>query len=389
MSLSIYFSSSPTALESKENAKAGTLAMAIDCFDGKYFPDLSEADLAIFGVFESRNSLNPSEFNNGSEVVRKHLYNLYPNNYKVKIADFGNILSGETVEDTYFAVSQVVEECAKNNVLPIIVGGSQDLTFANYKAYEKLEQVVNVAAIDSKFDLSDSDEAISDENYLTNIILHKPNFLFNYCNLGHQSYLVNTETENLMKDMYFDVLRLGELQSNITLAEPALRFADMLSVDMGAIRFSENKAVANPSPNGFYGEEICQLMRYAGVSDKMSSIGLYGYRPDLDERESSAKLISQMLWCFIDGYYHRKNEQSFQDKSKYQKFIVPIKEAEYTLSFYKSEQTDRWWIEVPFPSSRNSKYERHQWVPCSYEHYQIACKDEMPDIWWRTYQKLG
>ncbi|MFN8133913.1 MAG: hypothetical protein U0Z17_01300 [Bacteroidales bacterium] len=30
---------------------------------------------------------------------------------------------------------------------------------------------------------------------------------------------------------------------------------------------------ANAIPNGFYGEEACQLMRYAGMSDKISSIG--------------------------------------------------------------------------------------------------------------------
>lgn len=389
MSLSIYFSPSKSAQESKSKAAEGALGTFLNCFDGKYFPDFSDINIAIFGVFESRNSVNSSEINDGSEVVRKHLYSLYPNSYSPKIGDFGNILPGETVEDTYFAVSQVVEECVKNNVVPIILGGSQDLTYANYKAYERLEQVVNLAAIDPRFDLGEAGESISDENYLTDIILHKPNFLFNFCNLGHQSYLVNSEKEDLMSDMYFDLSRLGELQKNISLAEPMLRFADMLSVDLSAIRFSENKAVSSPNPNGFYGEEMCQLMRYAGVSDKMSSVGVYGYRPDLDDREITAKLISQMLWCFIDGYYNRKKEQSFQDKSKYQKFIVPIKDAEYTLSFYKSEQTDRWWLEVPFPSSRNSKYERHQWVPCSYEHYQIACKDEMPDIWWKTYQKLG
>ncbi len=389
MSLSIYFQPSSTAQELQKEARKNTLAEKLLLNDGKYFPELKGVDLAVFGVFESRNSIHPCEINNGSEMVRKHLYTLFPNGYDVKIADFGNILPGERVEDTYFAVSQVVEECVKNNVLPIIIGGSQDLTYANYQAYEKLEQIVNLVAIDSKFDIGEPEESMTDENYLTNIILHKPNYLFNYCNLGHQSYLVNDETEFLMKNMYFDVFRLGELQGNVSLAEPTLRFADVLSVDMEAIRFSEFKASSNPNPNGFYGEEICQLMRYAGLSDKLSSLGLYNYNPMFDEREISAKLIGQMIWCFIDGYYNRKKEFPFKEKSGYQKFTVPIKDAEYKLVFYKSEQTDRWWLEVPFPSKRNSKYERHQWVPCSYEHYLIASRDEMPDIWWKTYQKLG
>lgn len=388
MSLSIYFTPSEAASESKEAAVKNTLADSLNYFDGKYFPELSEIDLAIFGVFESRNSKNPSEINNGSEVIRKHLYSLYPKGYSAKIGDFGNILPGETIEDTYFAVSKIVEECVKNNVLPIIIGGTQDLTYANYQAYEKLEQVVNLVSVDPKFDMGDFEKPLSDENYLSKIVLHQPNYLFNFCNIGHQSYLVDDEVETLMGDMYFDLARLGQIQGNISLAEPMLRFADILSVDLSSIRYSEYFSSPNVLPNGFYGEEICQLMRYAGVSDKLSSLGIYNYYPELDEREASAQLVAQMLWCFVDGYYNRKKEHPSKDKSKYQKFIVPIKEGEYKLTFFKSEQTDRWWLEVPFPSKRNSKYERHQWVPCSYEHYQTAGKDEMPDIWWKTYQKL-
>lgn len=389
MSISIYFSPSKAALESKQESIEGAFSSLLDVNDGSYFPEMGDVDIAVFSVYESRNTVHQIQIENGWERVREQLYKLYPIADNVRIADLGNILQGETIEDTYFALSQVVEECIKNNVFPLILGNSQDLTFPMYQAYEKLEQVVNLSAIDSKFDLGEADESITDENYLTKIILHKPNYLFNFCNLGHQSYLVDNKTEDLMKDMYFDVTRLGELQQNISLAEPMLRFSDILSVDLSSIRYSEYKASSNSNPNGFYGDEICQLMRYAGISDKLSSLGLFNYQADMDEREQGAKLIAQMIWCFVDGYYNRKKEHPSRDKSNYQKFIVPIKDAEYKLTFYKSDQTSRWWLEVPFPSKRNSKYERHQWVPCSYEHYKIASKDEMPDIWWKTYQKLG
>jgi hypothetical protein len=256
-------------------------------------------------------------------------------------------------------------------------------------AYEQLEQTVNISNIDACFDLgTEDDEPLSDENYLRKIILSPNNFMFNYSALGYQTYLVDAEQEKLMQEMYFDTFRLGQIQKDLTLAEPLLRYTDLLSVDVNSIRYSEFKAHAKPNPNGFYGEEICQLMRYAGISDKLSSMGIYGYNPQFDERETGADMVAQMLWCFIDGYYSRKGDFPLKDKSEYQKFIVPLSGGEYTLSFYKSNKTDRWWIEVPYASSK-LKYERHQVVPCSYEHYQTACKDEMPDIWWRTYQKLS
>lgn len=387
MDLSIYFQPSQSAIFSKEVADPFSFGENIEINDGKYFPSLDVVDIAFFGVFESRNSMVEMDAK-GFEVVRKHLYSLFPNNYTLKVADLGNVLPGESVEDTYFAVSEIVKQCVKQNVIPIIVGGSQDLTYANYKAYEDLEQIVNLTSIDPKFDLGEAEDALTDKTYLTKIILHQPNYLFNYCNIGHQSYFVKQESEDLMKNMFFDLCRLGEAQNNIQLVEPMLRFTDVLSVDLSAIRASEYGASELPIPNGFYGEEMCQMMRYAGMSDKLTSLGLYAYNPIYDQKETSAQLIAQMLWCFVDGYYNRTRDFPVGDKKDYQKFIVPIKDAEYQLNFYKSDKSDRWWLEVPFPSKRISKYERHQLVPCSYEHYQIACKDEMPDIWWKTYQKL-
>ncbi|MFP5471649.1 MAG: formimidoylglutamase [Bacteroidia bacterium] len=384
----IYFTPSEIALELKASAKEKTLADVVQVYRGSQEIDLSEFNLVIFGVQEDRVSQNEG-CALGADVIRKKLYQLFPGDYKVNILDLGNILKGDIIEDTYHAVTSVVKDCLKNKVVPIIIGGSQDLTYANYLAYEQLEQTVNITNIDSSFDLgTEQDEPLTDENFLRKIILSPNNFMFNYSAIGYQTYLVDVEQEKLMQEMYFDTFRLGQIQKDLTLAEPLLRYTDLLSVDVNSIRFSEFKAYSNPNPNGFYGEEICQLMRYAGISDKLSSAGVYGYNPLFDERETGANMVAQMLWCFIDGYYNRKGDFPLKDKADYQKFIVPLSNGEYTLSFYKSNKTDRWWIEVPYASSK-LKYERHQVVPCNYEHYQIACKDEMPDIWWKTYQKLS
>jgi hypothetical protein len=45
-------------------------------------------------------------------------------------------------------------------------------------------------------------------------------------------------------------------------------------------------------------------------------------------------------------------------------------------------------MEVPHPSSMDSKYERHYLIPCNHEDYELALKNELPDLWWRTFQKL-
>src|SRR5690606_28943345 len=161
-------------------------------------------------------------------------YSLYQGAYTVKIADLGNIKAGEKVSDTYVAVKMVVSELIKNNILPVILGGGQDITYAQYMAYEALEQQVDLVVIDSQFDLNDSDEdtiETTSASYLHKIFLHEPNFLFNFSNIGYQTYFVNQDSLRVMEKLFFDAHRLGEFSGNIAKAEPVIRNASMLSFD--------------------------------------------------------------------------------------------------------------------------------------------------------------
>ncbi len=351
------------------------------------FPACKEADIAIIGVQEDRKSFNNEGCQLGGDYVRKYLYTLFKGAYHSKIVDLGNIKKGHTVDDTYFAVSTVITELLKTNTLPIIIGGGHDLTYANYLAYEKLGKIINISTIDAYFDIGKAEKSLNSRSYLSKIILHQPNYLFNYTNIGYQTYFVDSEAIELMKKLYFDIYRLGEVRTNIAEVEPIVRNADMLSFDITSIRQSDAPGNANTSPNGFYGEEACQICRYAGLSDKLTSIGFYEYNPAFDRGEQTAHLISQMIWYFIEGYYTRKNDFPFKNKSGFYKYRVALSK-EKEIVFYKSKKSERWWMEVPCPSDIKDKYERHHIVPCSYTDYQCACNDEIPDRWWQVYQKL-
>ena len=162
----------------------------------------------------------------------------------------------------------------------------------------------------------------------------------------------------------------------------------MISFDMSAIRSSEAGGNANATPNGFYGEAACQICRYAGMNDKLSSIGFYEFNPAFDQNGQTAMLLAQMVWYFIDGYYNRKKEFPMLPKSQYITYRANLKDGSHELVFVKSKKSDRWWMQVPYPTGL-SKNERYHLVPCRYEDYLIANSGEMPDLWWRTYQKLS
>ncbi len=351
------------------------------------FPELDNAHIAILGVEESRNAPGNYGCEKAPDAVRAYLYKLYAGEFNPKIVDLGNIKPGHSCQDTYFALRSTVDFLIRKNILPVIIGGSQDLTYAQFLGYKDLEQTINVVGIDSRFDIGNPDEEISNNSYLGKIILHQPNYLFNYSNIGYQSYLVDPMSLKMMERLFFDVYRLGHIRDKIEESEPIIRQADMISFDITAIKDSDAPASSNPSPNGFYSEEACQMMRYAGMSDKLSSIGIYELNPLHDTNGKTAHLAAQMIWCLIEGYYNRKNDFPSRSNPDYLRFHVVL-EDKYDINFYKSKKSDRWWMEVPYPSHKELKFERHTLIPCSGKDYDMAMKNEIPDRWWQTYQKL-
>jgi len=356
------------------------------------FPDLEDVDIAIIGVKEDRNAQQNQGCALAPDFVRKYLYDLFQGPFKVRIADLGNIIAGDQVKDTYYALKTIVAELIRKKVIPVIIGGSQDLTYANYMAYEALGQIINIVSVDSTFDLGiKRNEEINNRNFLSTILTHQPNYLFNFTNLGYQTYLVDQDAIELMGKLYFDVYRLGVVRKDLEEVEPVVRSADMISFDVSSVRQSDAPGNAKVSPNGFFGEEACQIVRYAGLSDKLSSIGFYEANPALDQGEQTAHLVAQMIWYFFDGFYHRKNDmpdRQRKDSGEYIKYVVSLKEFKNEIIFYKSKKSDRWWMEVPCPIGLQMKYERQFLVPCSYREYQAACQDEIPEKWLQVYQKF-
>ena len=346
-------------------------------------PDLENIEIALVGVTENRLDQDHNDdylnFNN----VRRAFYGLYPGNWNLKIADLGDIQKGETVEDTYFALQRLVSDLIKRKIIPVILGGSQDLIYAQYRAYDKLEQMVNLVNIDSRFDLGDAEAQISNRSYVGKIVVNKPYNLFNYSSVGYQTYFNSQEEIKLMDRLFFDAYRLGEVSNNISLVEPVMRNANLVGLDLGSITAAATGGNNHFSPNGFDGKEICALARYAGISDKVSSFGIYEYISKYPK--AGNMLIAQMMWYFIEGVNYRTNENTISAKKEFIKYLVPIEDE--VLVFFKSPISGRWWIEIPFISNSNTKLKRHTLLPCSNEDYLEACNQVIPERWYKTRRK--
>lgn len=348
------------------------------------FPELDGVKIALFGVLEDRLDDEPTEEAFNFDGIRRSFYKLFPGNWDIELADLGDIQRGESVEDTYFAVSSVVEDLIKKDIIPVILGGSQDLLYAQYRAYDNLDQMVNLVNIDSRFDLGDADKPIGNRSYIGKIIVDKPYNLFNYSNLGYQTYFNSQDEIDLMDRLFFDAYRLGEVTSDISMVEPVMRDANLVGIDIGAVSAGALGNWHSDSPNGFDGREICALARYAGISDKVSSFGIFEISSKYNF-SSCNMLIAQTLWYFAEGVNYRKNENTISAKKEFIKYQVPVDED--ILVFYKSPVSGRWWIEIPFVMGGNNKLKRHTLLPCTHDDYLEACNQVLPERWYKTKRK--
>ena len=382
--LSIYFKNEFGDIE----CSAGHIGHQIHKSISNQFIEPVENSIALIFVPEYRNSEVGENYSEWILDFKKSFYKLFPGEWHTAIYDLGEIAPGHSVQDTYIALKDVVTELVKNNIFPIVIGGSQDLSFPIYQAYENLEQTINLIAVDAALDLGDPDDTISADGWINKIVLHKPNYLFNFSLLGYQSYLVNPKEIKLLDELYFDAFRLGDFYTNERMVEPLLRNADILSFDMNAIRSSDYKSNQLHLPNGLYGEDACRIMRYAGLSDKLTCLGTFNFSPNENYYHSDINLLTQMLWYFIEGYNLRKQDYPIASKSAYLKYRVNIDDFRDEIIFYKSNKSNRWWMEVPYPKMEGVKLQRHLLVPCDYEDYENALNNELPNLWLRTYKKL-
>lgn len=354
---------------------------------GEKMPDYKDAQIAIIGVKEERGTTTNHGTSKGPDEIRRKLYNLKKGTGHYRIVDLGNLNSGIDLDETYVRISEVCRMLLEKNVLPMIIGGTHDLDLGQYRGYEDMEKLISLLNVDAYLDLEDGKEIPASRQHIHKILLHEPNYLFSYTHLAHQTYLIDPLSVSILEKLYFEAFRIGQIRTNISETEPAIRNADLLSFDITAIRSSDAPGNANAQPFGLTGEEACQICWYAGLNEKMSSVGFYEYNPEYDDiHKKTASVVATMIWYFIEGYYHRKDEMKFKSND-FLKYVVSMSVEPETIAFYKSKFTEKWWMEVAYHRP-GARYPRNTIVPCSYNDYQKASQGEIPERYISTLAKL-
>ncbi len=337
--------------------------------------DMETTDIFLVGCGEWRGDQNDMRADQSANLVRQQLYDMYHWHEGVNIADLGNINQGHSLADTRAALLTVLREIDELGKIAIVLGGSHDLTLCQYEVFRKKEKMAVAAIADMLIDLDEA-ESTNSRSFLMDMLTDTPNFIAHYSHIAFQSYYAQPRILETLDKLRFDFFRLGKVKEDVEEMEPVLRSADFFSFDISAVRFSDAPANINGSPNGLTGEEACSLTRYAGMSEKLSSIGIYGYNNSTDTYQMTARLISQMIWYFVDGYLVRKSEAKLADRDQF--LIYNVVFTDNDTVFLKSKRTNRWWMKLP----------DHTYIPCSYNDYVNASNNEIPERWLREQERL-
>jgi arginase family enzyme len=334
-----------------------------------------DARVAIIGVPEDRFSDGAGEIKSPGQI-RKQLYALSAGS-PGQVVDMGNLRTGKTLTDTYFALKHVVAELYGHNIVTLVIGGTADVFYGNYLAVEG--QKMNLTGITPQLRLPSGEG-----QHPLNTLIFGQNTHVHFCNIGCQSYYVSQQDLEYFKNQHFEIYRLGEVRAG-NLSEPVIRDSDLLILSMNAIRHSDAPAASNPLPNGFSGEEACQLAHYAGLSYRCKSMGIFDMVSQNDIHGITAMLAAQIAWYFIEGVKRRNFDNPKDSVRNFKKYLIYFDQLHHNLCFFKNIRTERWWMEVPSLSDE----ENNEIISCTQEDYVKAAEQEIPDRWWKTYQRIN
>ena len=161
-------------------------------------------------------------------------------------------------------------------------------------------------------------------------------------------------------------------------AEPILRDAHIIGLDMKALSWVSSGDSEYGNPNGIDSRLICILSRYSGISDKCKYFGLF----ELLNNSISTKLYAQIIWYFIEGVNSRFSEPTFNDESGFIRYNVSVSGRD--LIFIKSKESDRWWLEIILSEKNVNK----RYLPCLESDYISAVNNNIPERWLRAVKRI-
>lgn len=277
--------------------------------------DYAGADIVILGCPQDEGVRR----NNGRvgaagapDAVRAQFYRLTPFNIKKRLFDLGDILIGDSLEETHDTQKAVVKQVLLDGKRLIILGGGNDISYPDGCAMAEVfgaDKWIGIN-VDAQLDVRIADQRNSgtayrqliDEGYLL------PNYFYE---VAYQTHFASPVYYKYLRDhgvnrISLEILRSREhadmeLKENIRqrFIGQSSSLNTFFGFDIDVVRSADAPGSSAPSPLGLRAGEFITLVKYAASLANTKLVEFTEVNPTYDIDDRTTKLVAIAMHRFI------------------------------------------------------------------------------------------
>ncbi len=246
------------------------------------------------------------------DAIRAQFYKLTDLTIKIGIFDIGNTIIQHTLEETHEIHTQIVKQILKDRKKIIVLGGGNDISYADGRAMAEVFGSENWLGIniDAHFDVRADFPTNSGTPYrqLLEENLLKPQ---NFCEFAWQEPVNSPIYLNYLKQIGVKLISLEKIRRTLDSNRQNLYsllqtlFAEnekekniFFGFDTDSVRASDAPGVSAPSPVGLTANEFIESARFAGENEQTQIIEFTEVNPNYDIDNRTAKLVALAMHRF-------------------------------------------------------------------------------------------
>jgi formiminoglutamase len=245
------------------------------------------------------------------DVIRTQFYKLSNFNITTAIYDLGDTVIQESLEETHYLQTQIVEQVLRDGKKLVILGGGNDISYADGSAMAKVFGKENWSAIntDAHFDVRADFPRNSGTPYRQlldeNLVLPK-----NFYEIGYQPQVNSPIYFDYLKNSGAIAISLEEFHHQNFKIQDLIKNQEQNSeeqknyffgFDVDSVRASDAPGVSAPSPTGIKSEEFINLAGFAGSLKRTKIVEFTEVNPNFDIDFRTAKLVAVAMHKFCQN----------------------------------------------------------------------------------------
>ena len=256
----------------------------------------------------------------GPDEIRKAFYRLTPtkaatlSDVVTEIFDAGNIKRNMNLDEALSALESTITSLLRHGHTPIVLGGSNDLSYADFSACRAAIGKCGAINIDSHLDVREYSNGINSGTPYK-MLLDSGNLIGkNFVEYGAQEF-VNSRAHLLYAvESGVHVCTLEEIHRrrvSVSFTQ-AYKMAGRethgvyVSIDMDSVRSSDAPGVSSSTPTGLSAGEILECAYLAGSGKTTAMLDVCEFNPKFDVDGRTAKLAAMVIANFLAGMANRK-----------------------------------------------------------------------------------